>query len=168
MKYFLRCVALAALAYSVTLWVLYVFPFWRFVPKNLLLTVSAHECGSAYGYRKLYEADPELRARLLPIVMASRGYRGDESEISQWSCDNIAQAMRDHQSWLALVPKRFLCQSVRRHVQALYSEAHYNIGPPLWIVDNQAIGPALLYETLTAKGIAYTHEGLEVREPPAP
>jgi hypothetical protein len=166
-KIVLRFIALAALAFSVSLWFLYAFPFWKLVPNKLLLPVSAHGCGSAYGYRMLYESDPELRARILPVVMISRGYRGDETEISQWSCDRIADVMRAQHPALGMVPKRFLCQSVRRHVRELYTKEHYNLGSALWIIDDQAVGPAKLYEALTAQGIAYTPKGLEVREPPS-
>lgn len=168
MKLFLRSIALAALVFSVTLWILYAFPFWRLVPGQFLLPVSGHGCGSANGYRRAYEADAELRARILPVVLASRGYRGEETEVSQWSCDRIADSLRAEHAALELVPKRFLCQSVRRHVRDLVRYAHYNLGSALWIIDGQAIGPALLYETLTAKGIAYTRNGLEVREPASP
>lgn len=168
MKLFLRSIALAALAFSATLWILYAFPFWRFLPEQLLLPVSGHGCGSADGYRRVYETDSELRARILPVVMASRGHRGEESEVSQWSCDRIADSLRDRHATLELVPKRFLCQSVRRHVRELVRNEHYNIGSALWIVDGQAVGPALMYETLSAKGIAYTRNGLEVREPASP
>lgn len=167
MKLVLRSITVLALSFSATLWFLYAFPFWRFVPEHLLLPVSAHGCGSGSGYRMLYEYDPELRARILPVILPSRGYRGEETGDSRWSCDRIAEAMRDDHSALDWVPQRFLCQSVRRHVRELYRKEHYNLGSALWIVDGRAVGPALLYETLTAKGIWYTKKGLEVRDPPS-
>ena len=160
-----QLISVVALSYSVTIWCVYLIPWWNYLPKDRLLPVSGIGCGSAHGYRSLYEADPALRARILPVVLAEQRFRGSESETSAWSCSQIAQAMRTSTPVLEWVPRRFLCQSVRRHVVDAFEKEHHNLGPPLWVIDGEAVGSADLHRVLTREGIAYTNNGLEVTNP---
>ncbi len=103
-------------------------------------------------------ADPDL---IVPVVVPVEYHRGAESPASLESCERIVELVRSRApSWYALVPDRFVCSSVRRHVHALWLARELNLGNHLWILDGHATGAGVegFADELREHGIKYKVE----------
>jgi hypothetical protein len=161
MRTVLHMLSAAALCYAALTILLGSAPWWRFLP-DLAMPISAMGCGGAQAFQQAYESDELLRRRIVPVVMTAEGYRGPEDGTAAQSCVYLAEAMRKEAFLPRLVPKRFLCQSVRRWIYELYTAEGLDVGPALWVIRGKAVGSHDLYEALSAEGIAYTKDGVKV------
>ncbi|RMG95368.1 MAG: hypothetical protein D6705_13780 [Deltaproteobacteria bacterium] len=135
-----RIVVLCGFAYSVAVTGLGLYPFWRHLGENRALIVAAPGCGLAGSLLASVRASPLVAERILPVIMASNLTRGGETDASAESCAMIAAEIRGHAPWTAVVPRRFLCASVRRYVRARYLERHLPLGGHILVMEDTAHG----------------------------
>jgi hypothetical protein len=154
----LRGVTIMAVAYMVVTILFSIMPAHMFLPADKVVSISAHNCGSRF----LYLQAVDNGAKILPVVMAKGWSRGKENEESQRSCDLIAQTVRDEQPAFEAVPKRFICQNIRRYVRERYLAANFTAGPPLLYLPNEniVVGAARYDEVMASIGLVETANGL--------
>lgn len=138
-------------------------PWWRLLrDRTGAIVVLAPGCGATNHYIQEYERREEVRARVLPLVLATGIHRGDETPASAWSCDLVAARMREDHPWLHAVPQRYLCQSVRRWARTTVEAGDADWGTSPWIVDGVGHSRLTEYDALTRKGIGFNKQGLTV------
>ena len=130
----------SCLAYAAVVAGLGSYPFWRHLSPGRAIVVTAPGCGLAGSVMASVRASDVVRRKVLPVVMASNLVRGAEVGEGEASCAMIAEDLRGNAPWLAAVPRRFLCASVRRHVRSLYLDANLTLGGHILVLDGKAHG----------------------------
>lgn len=156
----LKAIALVFAAYTLWTVVLGLTPWHRFFPWDLPASVSAGGCAGAHTFRRSYERNAGVAGNMVPIVLATHGSRGESGPVADWSCGVIVAEMRTRTPLLSIVPSRYLCSSVRAHVVSLADDAQLSVGPPLWVIEHRAVGPATLHDAVRGAGFSYTEQGL--------
>ncbi len=151
-----RIVSLVALAYAVVVAALGSAPFWRYLTPGRALIVAAPGCGLSGALLASVRASETVAERVIPVVMASNYDRGSESPVAAESCRRIAQDLRSNGPWLAWVPQRFLCASVRRYVRRLYQSEFLLLGGHVMVLDGRALGTWDYAAALHRLGLRWT------------
>lgn len=151
----LRGLTYVALTYVVLVWFVYLYPFHGHLDPDKRLLVAHGGCGLAGSIMSSVRSDPRVAATFLPVVMARRLVRGAENAVSAESCRMIAEELRARAPWLEWVPRRFLCQDVRRYVRRAYRAAGLRLGQDILVHDGEAMGNWLYYTELTRLGFRW-------------